>query len=183
MPSTRSPQLPARRLPRGVSLVETAVVVAIGAILLTTAVPGLQSALARRHLDGVAAQLAGDLQFARTEAVARNEPVRISFHADAAASCWVVHTHRQALCSCEAGRAACTGEAVLIRSAAVPAARRVAVGANVGSILYDGVHGTSTPAGTLRIVGATGEVHHVVNLLGRVRSCSPQGAAPGWRAC
>ena len=182
MPFTRSPQPRAPRHFRGVSLIETAVVIAIGAILLSSAVPGLQSTLGRRHLDGVAAQLAGDLQFARTEAVARNEPVRISFHADAAASCWVVHTHRQSLCSCDAGRAACTGDAVLIRSVAVPADRRVAVAANVGSILYDPVHGTSTPAGTLRAVGTSGEVHHVVNLLGRVRSCSPQGAS-GWPAC
>ena len=183
MPSTPSAKSRARRPAHGVSLVETAVVVAIGAILLSAAVPGFQLVLARRHFDGVAAQLAGDLQFARTEAVARNQPVRIDFHADAAGSCWVVHTRRQALCSCEAGRAACAGDAVLIRSVAVPAARRVAVGANVGSILYDPVHGTSTPAGTLRVVGAAGEVDHVVNVLGRVRSCSPQGAAAGWRAC
>ena len=183
MSSTRSPRSPAKRLSHGVSLVETAIAIALGAIVLSSAAPGLQATLARRHLDGVAAQLATDLQFARTEAVARNEPVRVSFHADAAASCWVVHTRGRALCSCEAGRAACGGGAALIRSVAVPAERRVTVGANVGSILYDPVHGTSTPTGTLRVIGAAAEVRHVVNVLGRVRSCSPLGAAHGWQAC
>ena len=186
MPSARPLRRPrglANRLARGVSLVETAIVVAIGAIVLTSAAPGVQATLARRHLDGVALQLAGDWQFARTEAVARNEPVRMSFHADADASCWVVHTHGRALCSCEAGHAVCGGGAALIRSAAVTAERRVAVDANVGSILYDPVHGTSTPTGTLRVIGAAAEVRHIVNVLGRVRSCSPQGAASGWRAC
>ena len=183
MPSTRPLRLRSKGLSHGVSLVETAIAIAIGAIVLTSAAPGLQATLARRHLDGVALQLAGDLQFARTEAVARNEPVRVSFHADADASCWVVHTHGRALCSCEAGHAVCGSGATLIRSVAVPADRRVAVDANVGSILYDPVHGTSTPTGTLRVIGAAAEVRHVVNVLGRVRSCSPQGAASGWRAC
>jgi len=26
-------------------------------------------------------------------------------------------------------------------------------------------------------------IHHVVNIMGRVRSCSPQGDIPGYRAC
>ena len=45
------------------------------------------------------------------------------------------------------------------------------------------MHGTSTPTGTLRLVDSRGRaVHHVVNVMGRVRSCTPAGV-PGWRAC
>jgi hypothetical protein len=37
---------------------------------------------------------------------------------------------------------------------------------------------------TLRLASASGlAIQHVVNLLGRVRSCSPQGAVAGYRAC
>jgi type IV fimbrial biogenesis protein FimT len=58
---------------------------------------------------------------------------------------------------------------------------------NVASILFDPLHGTSTPTGTLKIVGDSGRaVHHVVNIMGRVRTCSPVGAAPavpGFRVC
>jgi type IV fimbrial biogenesis protein FimT len=60
----------------------------------------------------------------------------------------------------------------------------VAVHANVASVLFDPLHGTSTPTGTLRLVGSGGrEVQHVVNVMGRVRSCSPLGAVPGYRPC
>ena len=58
------------------------------------------------------------------------------------------------------------------------------VQANVASILFDPVHGTSTPAGTVRVIGSTGrELRHVVNVMGRVRTCSPQGGVSGYRAC
>ncbi len=168
---------------RGLTLIEAAVTVAVAAVTLSTAVPALRSVIDRRHLDGTAVQLAADLRFARTEAVARNQPVRISFHADGG-GCYLIHTGSRALCSCSASRPACTGDAVLVRGVAVPTERRVTVDANVASILFDPLHGTSTPAGTVRAVAASGlAVHHVVNLLGRVRSCSPAGAVAGWRAC
>jgi len=36
----------------------------------------------------------------------------------------------------------------------------------------------------LRVLGANGRaVHHVVNVMGRVRSCSPLNAMPGYTAC
>ena len=173
-----------RGAPRGFTLVEAAVVVAIGAITLSAAAPSLRATIERRHLDGVATQLAADLHFTRSTALARNEPMRLSFHADAAASCYLIHTGAKALCSCTGGHAACSGDAALIRSVALPAERNVAVLANVASILFDPLHGTSTPAGTVRAVAASGaSVRHVVNVLGRVRSCSPTGAFSGWRAC
>jgi type IV fimbrial biogenesis protein FimT len=46
------------------------------------------------------------------------------------------------------------------------------------------VHGTSTPTGTVRVIGANGrELRHVVNVMGRVRTCSPQGNVAAYRAC
>ena len=40
------------------------------------------------------------------------------------------------------------------------------------------------PTGTLRVLGSQGRaVHHVINVMGRVRSCTPLGAMPGYRAC
>jgi type IV fimbrial biogenesis protein FimT len=61
---------------------------------------------------------------------------------------------------------------------------RLSVAANVGSIAFDPTRGTSTPAGTVRFVATNGHViHQVVNVMGRVRSCSPAGAVPGYKAC
>ena len=65
-----------------------------------------------------------------------------------------------------------------IKTVVLAAADRVSVGANVASIAFDPLHGTSTPTGTLRLVDAGGRaVHHVVNVMGRVRSCTPDRRA------
>ena len=60
----------------------------------------------------------------------------------------------------------------------------VSIVSNAGSMPFDPMHGTSTPTGTVRIVGMNGrEVRHIVNVMGRVRSCSPAPVVPGYRAC
>ena len=170
---------------RGVTLVEACTVVAVLAVLASTAAPNLQGLIDSRRLDGAATQLATDIQFVRTEAVARNLPVRLSFHATPEGSCYVVHTGNADQCDCNApGPAACSGDARQIKTVALTAADRVSLQTNMVSVLFDPLHGTSTPTGTLRVVGQQGRaVHHVVNVMGRVRSCSPQRAMPGYRAC
>ena len=63
-------------------------------------------------------------------------------------------------------------------------ADRVRLQTNVSSMLIDPLHGTVSPTGTLRLIGDdTRSVNHVVNIMGRVRSCSPLAAVPGYRAC
>ena len=172
-------------LQRGLTLVELAVAVAVAAVLASSAGPSLADFIAARRLDGVATQLATDIQFVRTDAVARNQPLRLSFFATAEGSCYLVHTGATAQCSCPATVAAqCSGDAVQLKAVQLPAGERIAVSANAASILFDPLHGTSSPTATLRVVGTNGRaVHHIVNLMGRVRSCSPLGAMPGYRAC
>jgi type IV fimbrial biogenesis protein FimT len=167
---------------RGVTLVEAAVVIAILAILASSAAPSLRDLVDRRRLEGAASQLAADLQFARTEAVARHQPVRISFHGE---RCYVVHTGAAAQCSCAGdGPATCSGDARQVRTVRLADGDRAVLQANVGSIVFDPVLGTATPTGTLRVLGGQERaIHHVVNVLGRVRSCSPLGTMPGYRAC
>ena len=173
------------RRQHGVTLVEACTVVAVLAVLVSAAAPNLQGLIDSRRLDGAATQLATDIQFVRTEAVARNLPVRLSFHAIADGSCYVLHTGNADLCDCQApGPATCTGNARQIKTVVLTAADRVNLQTNTASVLFDPLHGTSTPTGTLRLVGQQGRaVHHVINVMGRVRSCSPQGAMPGYRAC
>ena len=173
---------------RGVTLIETSIVTAISAIVMSTVAPSFQGFLDTRRIDGVATALHTDIQFTRQEAVLRNQPVRLSFHTQAWGSCYVVHTGARADCRCATpGAATCTGSSQQIKTVALASADPVGVQANVNSILFDPLHGTSTPTGTLKVVSRSGRaVHHVVNVMGRVRSCSPSAAAPavpGYRAC
>ncbi len=170
---------------RGFSLVEAGIVLAVTAIVATSAAPSVQRVVDTRRIDGAATQLAADLQFVRTEAVARNQPLRLSVQVGGGASCYVVHSGNANQCSCTAdGPAQCSGGAQPIKAVRFGDADRVALQTNVASMLFDPLHGTSTPTGTLRVVGSDGRaVHHVVNIMGRVRSCSPLAAVPGYRAC
>lgn len=172
---------------RGMSLIEASIAMAIAAITLATAAPGFRGFIEKQRLDGAAAQLASDLQFVRAEAVMRNTPLRLTLHETAWGSCYVVHSGAAQECHCEAsGSATCTGEAQALKAVQWASEQGISLKSAVRSLLFDPLHGTSTPAGTLKVVTASGRaVHHVVNVMGRVRTCSPQGAAavPGYRSC
>ena len=177
----------------GVTLIETSVVSAIAAVIMSTVTPSFSGLIENRRVDGAATNLHADIQFVRQEAVLRNLPVRLSFYsADNSNSCYVAHTGNHADCGCDInGQATCTAPTQAIKTVAFSTADKVAVQANVNSILFDPLHGTSTPTGTLKVVAKSGRaVHHVVNVMGRVRSCSPKStgtgtatAVPGYRAC
>jgi type IV fimbrial biogenesis protein FimT len=170
---------------RGVTLIEACVVVALSAILLASATPDMRRFIDGQRLRSLADRLAIDLQFARIESVARGQPLRLTLHGDGEASCYLLHTGSASQCRCDAaGQARCDAGAEAIKAVTVPAADRMSLGANVGSMVFDPVFGTVTPTGTWRISAADGRaIHHVVNLIGRVRSCSPQGAIAGYPAC
>lgn len=173
------------RRQRGLSLIEICVAIAVVAIVAASAGPSFAALIDARRLDSAATRLAADLELVRNEARARNRALRLSVQAIAGATCWVVHTGPAAQCTCQAdGPALCTGGATEIKTVVLPAAERVALAGNVASIAFDPLHGTSTPTGTLRLVDARGRaIHHVVNVVGRVRSCSPAGAIAGYPAC
>ena len=64
-------RLAARRTQAGVTLVESAVVVSVAAIVTGLAVPNFGRAIDRRHLEGAAAQLETDIHYARSLAVVK----------------------------------------------------------------------------------------------------------------
>ena len=166
---------------RGFTLVEAAVVVAIVAISLTTAVPGLQRLLEQRRLDAAASELAATLQLARNESIARNRVVR--FAHDEINGCHLLHTGAAGACRCTPqGGGECASGATLIRSAG--STTGIAIQGNAASLAFDPLHGTVTPTATWRVSARDGRaIHHVINVMGRVRSCSPDAAVPGYAAC
>lgn len=171
---------------RGLSFVEAAATLAILAIAASIALPGFGDLLQRRHTEGVASELASDLQYLRSEAVARNRPLRASFATlPDGGSCYVLHSGPAGDCRCQpVGPTRCGPGSQALKSVVLPPGGRSSILANVPSILYDPRHGSSSPAATIRVVGNDGRaIHHVVNIMGRVRSCSPAGAINGYREC
>jgi type IV fimbrial biogenesis protein FimT len=169
---------PTRRQ-RGVTVLESLIAVSVTAVALGSAVPGFEQARERRHLEGAAAQLETDILYTRSMAVAQDRGLRIQFRSESTGTCYVVHSGAAGACQCGGdGTTQCTAGTMVLRSAHFIGGGPVAVRANVGSILFHPVHGTSTPTGTLRITTRSGAaVHHVVNIMGRVRSCSPNGVS------
>jgi type IV fimbrial biogenesis protein FimT len=170
---------------RGLSLVESMITLGIAAVTLTTTLPGLQELRDRRRLDATVAQLATDLRHARSLAVARGQPVRLTLRAD----CYLVHTGPAPSCDCATSAEAspCADAARVLQAVPLDTAGGVRVQANVSSMLFDGERGTVTPAGTWRVQlerdGAAPAVRLVVNVMGRVRACSPDGTLAGYPSC
>src|SRR5512145_2489053 len=97
----------------------------------------------------------------------------------------MVHTGPAADCRCGgSGVAACAGDSELLRAVAPDAKGDVQVRSASRSVAFDPLKGTVTPTATLRVESRDGRaIHQVVNLLGRVRSCSPVGRSAGELAC
>jgi type IV fimbrial biogenesis protein FimT len=166
---------------RGVTLIETCMTLAIAGILAGGALPSFKESLDKRRVEGFSSEVGTDLRYARGEAVARNAGVRVSFHQ----GCYVVHTGSRADCQCDGqGPAVCTGDAVALKTVNAASARGVQIVANMSSMRFDPTNGTTSPTGTVCTVPQNGRaVHHVVNLMGRVRTCSPTVAGAPCAPC
>lgn len=183
---TKAARQPRRAAQRGVTLIECCAVVAVLAVLAGVAAPAFVDHLDKRRLEGRASELGADLQHLRSQAVSLNEGMRISFGADDHGSCYVIHRDTGGPCACaSSGAAACnTGAGEVLKTVVLPAASGLQLSANVASIRIDPKMGTSTPGGTVRLHSSSGrELRHVVNIMGRVRVCSPAPALPGYRRC
>lgn len=171
---------------RGTSLVEVLVVCCISAVLAGLAAPSMHELRQRRQVEAVAAQIETELQFARSAAVARHRSVHAAFAADEHGSCYVVHTGSKGDCTCSAAWATprCEAGAESLANARYPVADRVEVSSNSSSVLFDAVKGTVTPTATITVRGA--ELHEtrlVINVMGRIRSCTTRPDDPLASAC
>jgi type IV fimbrial biogenesis protein FimT len=108
MSATDRPCIAQRRRPsgrpRGLTLLELAMVLAVAAILGALAAPSLSARLDRQRTHSAAKKLAGDLAEARFEAARRDQPLTV-WTQPGATWCWAVAT--TAACDCRLAQAAC----------------------------------------------------------------------------
>jgi type IV fimbrial biogenesis protein FimT len=170
---------------RGLTLVESLSGLAVASVALGLAIPSLDALRQRMELHGTAAQVETDLQFARSESVSRNRTVRMTLRESGGGTCYLVHTGPAAACSCGiASGASCDAGGEVLKSFSMPADGRVRIRSAVKTMTFDPVKGTVTPTATLRVESADGRaLHQVVNLFGRVRTCSPGGKMPAEKTC
>ena len=170
----------------GFTLVEAMMVVCILAILLGTAVPSFLGFQERYRLEGLALELVADIHFLRSEAVARNMGLRLSFSTDAGGTCYLLHTGNAGDCRCSSdGTAQCNNSSSsMIKSVGLTTTSGIRIQANVLSMLFDPGRGTTTPAGSVNFIGNSGKaIRHVVNIAGRARTCSPEASVSGYKIC
>lgn len=172
----------ARRAARGLTLVEVAITMTVASTLLALGVPSFEQLRERRQIEGAAALFETDVQLTRSEAMLRNRNLRIDFGSGAFGSCYVVHTGSAGDCDCSGEAPVCSNGARALRSARYAAGLPVALQSNAQSMVFDPLDGTVTPTATVRVVARNGEaVHQIVNVVGRVRSCSP--TLSGYKPC
>lgn len=170
---------------RGLGMVELLCSMAITGVVLGQALPAIQAVQQRQLLSAQAAALETDVQFARSQARAMNRPVRLTLQAtDDGGSCYMVHTGAAAQCRCDAaGRASCVEGARLFQASGQALASGVSLGRTGRSVVFDAGKGTVTPTATFVLANRHGQiVHQIVNIVGRTRSCTPNGT-PGYPVC
>lgn len=183
---------PSRRArAHGLGTLEWLVVVAIVGLLAAVAMPSWMGHLERRAVEGAAIQLLGDLQYARSEAVQRNEAVSIT----AGPNCHVVHL-ASASASCSSAGVTVTPEAGALKSVVLEGRPAVSASAEGGlaRVVFDPVGATATFVGVAAGVDAASwlvstadgslGIRVSVNPAGRATACVPAGGhVPGIPDC
>jgi type IV fimbrial biogenesis protein FimT len=171
----------------GFTMIELMIVVALIAIVLALAAPSFTNTLAKNRAQGVASELGTDLQYARSEAVQRNAPVRIIVGSD----CYTIHT----VGTTDATSCVALGTgAVALKSVTLPAgtATLAFTSNNAKAFLeFDPVRGMAADAagadasGHVTVSSAAGnwQLRADVTNMGRVKNCSPNSSIPGMPAC
>lgn len=160
--------------PRGLTLLELVIGLAIAAVIAVLALPSFAGMSERARLRQVAEMLASDFGEARFEAARTGTPLDVAIDAAPAGWCWNVATtpgcdcHAAASCQLKTARAADHAGITMIEGR----------GAHFQS---DGAIETAAGA-TFR--SSRGEMLRVsLPLVGRASICSPDHAVPGYPAC
>ncbi len=191
----RRPRPSSPRSSLGLGALEWLVVLAVLGLLTAAALPSMRSFLERRAVEGVAQQLVADLQYARSEAVQRNEAVSVTAGVD----CVVLHL-ASATAQCTATSATVApadGELKSVRQGDSGGALQgltLRPLDDLAQVRFEPVGGTASFVGPAAGAGSASwqvadgagpwRLRVDVNLGGRVSLCVPAGSSfPGHAGC
>jgi type IV fimbrial biogenesis protein FimT len=100
-------------------------------------------------------------------------------------SCYVIYTGAANGCVCQGqGQARCDAGTTLLRLEEQSGSAGVTLVPLQRSLIFDANKGTVTPTATVQVVAADGRaIHQIVNIMGRVRACSPSASVGGLPVC
>jgi len=181
---------------QGLTIIELMTVLIVLGVLIAVVSPAISGIVARQRVQGVHAEILGDLQLARSEQARRsgtNTSVSVSFGSNADLTCYVIHVVATGVvCDCtRAPGSVCLPAALpereiktvqLARTAGVSVAASSASGPRVTFVPPQGL----APPGDLVIdvqSATRGQLRTSVSGLGVPSVCSPDGSIPGVPSC
>jgi type IV fimbrial biogenesis protein FimT len=164
---------------RGFTLIELIVTIAVAGVLLALVIPSFTDFFAKRRVEGMATELATDLQYARSEAVARNREALVTF----GTSCYVVYMAPASATvptTCTISDPTAVVKAVSVPAASISLTRLNAM----VTVIFEPVLGSASndsgvyPA-VAEVASTTGTPWRLqvrLSSQGRVKTCSPAGS-------
>jgi type IV fimbrial biogenesis protein FimT len=163
-----------RRRPRGLTLIEIVLALAVLAILGAIALPGYHARAERERLGGAAEALAADINEARFEAARQGRELHLNV-VDGPGWCWAVATASDCPCG--------SGQACQLRSAREPDHPGVTLH-SPGPVALGPDGRASRPGAGFELASARGlRLRVTVGAMGRAHICTVQGEAPRYPRC
>jgi prepilin-type N-terminal cleavage/methylation domain-containing protein len=176
-----------KHIQAGVTLIELMIVIVITAILLALAVPAFMDTLDRNRLRAVTDTVYGDFQYAKSESIKRNQPLKVDFNISDGGVTWCYGfvLGAGASCDCEVEDPEAT-DACVIDPGVLKVVRHtdykgVSMAASA-DFAFDNVRGTVNPGNpafdSITLDSERGKQTRVdVYDMGKIRTCSPSGSA------
>lgn len=171
---------------QGLTLLELCITGSIVSVLTCLAVPSFQNGIRIRQLESVANELWHDLQYVRATAISLNQNIQFQIQPHSTSiNCYVIHTGRAGDCTCAANpvRTECISGSKALKTVALPI-NRILLTSTRTKMSWSSDRGTVSPASTIRISNSDGySIDHVINIHGRIRTCSSDGRLKGIPRC